>query len=165
MPRAEYNNPTERIRRLLDEMQELESKYVLARDLLASYAPDHFHKLGAEPTLESYASERTRQQLTYRRTKWTRDAMRNLRTRGGDRSERARQASYEVMEPHADHKIDKLPTWRETSLTPDMMRAIERDVERMKLRAWQPKHCPVGKEGICPMEDPENCICLHPELG
>lgn len=161
MPRREMNNPTERIRRILEEIEELQASYIFARDLIAEALPHRYHELGPEPNLENIAAERTRQGLTYAKVKYAREAVRRLRLRG-------------VVEQHARFKANALPDWRSkrTELTPAQIAEVERDTERLAnfgptLKDWQVEPfmpCQMGKDGVCPMEDPENCVCLHPEL-
>lgn len=161
MPRSEMNNPSERMKRILEEIADLESCYIFARDLIATHLPDLFHTLGSEPNLENIAAERARQALTGAKVKWTRDAVRRLRLRG-------------VIEHHQPFKPAALPDWRSqpTTLSESRKREIERETEEIEKKyahlkpppEWQPKGadgkykaCQYG--GFCPMETEAECEC------
>lgn len=161
MPRREFNNPSERINRILEEIADLESCYIFARDLIATYLPDQFYKLGSEPNLSNIMAERTRQDLTRTKVRYTRDAVRALRLRG-------------VVQHHESFKPAALPDWRTRpdTLSEATKRQIERETEEIEKKyahlkpppAWQPKGsdgkfkaCQYG--GFCPMETMEECEC------
>lgn len=155
MPRSEMNNPTERMRRILEEITDLEECYIFARNLMAEHAPNLYVQLPPEPSLINIEKERTRQQLTGAKVKYAREAVRRLRLRG-------------VVEKHESFKTDKLPTWRRNQgLSADIERQIDKEVEKFLasgIKTWQPNNkCP-ATGGPCPMESEENCVCLHPEL-
>jgi hypothetical protein len=156
MPRREANNPTERIERILEEF---ETFYTYARNaiqLLMPYAPlDVVQQTGSEPPIVEYHLERQRQQLSGRRVILHRQAMRNVR---------ARRAEGHFI--HATGNFTpKIGEEIVSSLSEAARRRIDAEVAATKLRAWQPKRCPVGTDGVCPMQEPENCVCLHPELA
>jgi hypothetical protein len=160
MPRREFNNPSERMNRILEEIDDLQSSYIFARNLIAEHLPNLFHTLGPEPNLENIAAERTRQDLTRNKVKYARDAVRRLRLRG-------------VVERHEQFKSNALPDWRgnESSLSETAKRKIEREAEEIERRVpvikpppeWQPMKdgkyvlCQYG--GYCQAESAEECEC------
>lgn len=82
MPRSPHNNPTERILRLLDEMEALSAAYDEQAEALArSLTADAFEKLSPKPRLDAFISEMTRQRLTNRQVVGNRESMQRARLR------------------------------------------------------------------------------------
>jgi beta-phosphoglucomutase-like phosphatase (HAD superfamily) len=82
MPRSAHNNPTERILRLLDEMESLKTFAEMQASILArTMKAEDFEKLAPFPRLEAYISELTRQRLQHRSTVANRNSMARQRLR------------------------------------------------------------------------------------
>jgi hypothetical protein len=79
MPRREINNPTRRILRLLDDIDQLESAYEEA--VAACAAAGLLERLAPRPALIAVAEERTRQHLMGRKVESNRKSMTRHRLR------------------------------------------------------------------------------------
>jgi len=82
MPRREINNPTQRILRLLEDLEELEAAYDEAAGAIAELSYEAFESLAPKPTLKATTEERVRQQLMGRKISSLRQRMRLRRARG-----------------------------------------------------------------------------------
>lgn len=77
MPRLELNNPTRRILRLLDDIDQLEAWAAEVEE--AALALGFFERLPPRPTLQTVIEERTRQHLMGRRTEHNRLVTQRMR--------------------------------------------------------------------------------------
>jgi len=118
MPRAEINNPTSRILRILAEVEVLEAVYSEMSELIASN-PDKtcewlFQQLSPTPALVAIAEERLRQNLMGRRVVSNKLGMRRNRLRTAP--VRASTLTQEQMDD-IQKEIDELPTDKDLDIS------------------------------------------------
>lgn len=84
MPRKEANAPTERIIRILDDVESLEAYCAEMEAKIIELVPDKIHLFPPRPSLEAVIQERARQSLMLQNTRSRRYYARKVRQLGQD---------------------------------------------------------------------------------
>lgn len=149
MPRAQINNPTDRMQRVLSDVEELEAWADHLHTTIQATTPELLPDLPNKPYIAAILQERTRQELTYTRTVAKRKYMQRVRTASDELG-----SSATSMKHVAEH------THRRHGLTPAHKAEIER------ILAEEPAQLPDGTD----LQPPVNAVlatehALQQEIG
>lgn len=129
MPRDPANNPTERMERLLIEMDELSEAF----DKLLAVASNHvpFSKLPRKPLMHEFIREKERRNITYKRNKLHRNHMARARMAGRDIGIPNARSMEEVHEEM--YRQDRAPLFDESPESPTgSLELIQKAIDRTK---------------------------------